>query len=1050
MRQNLQRKITLGLLLPAALLLLLFGVLSVLGIELARDRGQSVEAASDSRRVEAELTVLLQAAQYNARNAAAAASIHDDWGEHDDLPLLQTQLLETPHQYGAGLIRLSSDGSTAQETYFYRQGGALAQRGDDEPLPTDKLAQEWFALARQSGKAGWSPPHFDLDSGKLWTVSYYAPILRQGRFAGAAVADIAVDALAAALQQTMPAASWLLLDTAGRIVATPETRYRGRLYTDWAPADSPRARFVASALSAGRVELQALAWPDGERKLTSAALIPGLEWTLILSHPPGVAISDSRLYVPMLLLAMALFTLFTMGVLQGVLRRNLRPLRELVGTVSEMVSGSRTAHEKGNEVEVLSQGIANLTVQLQRREQNLISRQRELGDRVREQQVLYRVADTLGWVDISFIEMLDRVASLLPEAWPRPELLSCRINLTEYHSMSTGFAESRRGLFAPIDAEGGGGGVWVFASDESTTMEAGQQELLEGVAQQLGLAYRRERAQQQLEKLNRELEQRVELRTAALRNAERLLRDITNSMPGAVYQVVQHPPKAPELRFVSAGVEAVFGIPRDRALANYDALMNLVFPEDLSELNAVVANAIGRRQTYSHVHRISHGESGEVRWIRSAASTVVEPDGGVLLNGYWIDVTDQKELEILLDTARLEADAANEAKSRFLANMSHEIRTPMNAIIGLTHLAVMQTHEPKIREQLTRVEDSAKDLLGLLNDILDFSKIEAGRMTVERTPFDLLSVLDRMQSLIAERAREKGLMFNVWRVPNLPRDLMGDPLRVHQVLLNLVSNAVKFTESGSVTLNCTLVDATESNVVLKFEVQDTGVGIDPIQMTRLFSAFTQADSSTTRRFGGTGLGLTICKELVTLMGGRIIADSVPGVGSTFTVTLGFDRADPSWRDVLPADPDEPRIDPLVGSRVLLVDDNFINLEVAGELLRQAHVEVVTASNGREALEKIAQSEYDAVLMDLQMPEMDGITATQQLRQDPQYANLPVIAMTANAMTGDRERCLAAGMNDHIPKPIDPTELRHTLARWLRRRTTGDLGSTIQPPPSMLQ
>ena len=322
----------------------------------------------------------------------------------------------------------------------------------------------------------------------------------------------------------------------------------------------------------------------------------------------------------------------------------------------------------------------------------------------------------------------------------------------------------------------------------------------------------------------------------------------------------------------------------------------------------------------------------------------------------------------------------------------------MNAIIGLTHLAALQTQEQKVRDQLNKVEDSAKALLGLLNDILDFSKIEAGRMAVERIPFDLWGVLDRVQALMSERAGEKGLQFNAWRVPNLPRDLMGDPLRVHQVLLNLVSNAVKFTESGSVTLNCTVIDSDDGFAALNFEISDTGVGIDPIQMTRLFNAFTQADNSTTRRFGGTGLGLTICKELITLMGGTIGVESTPGSSSTFTVKLGFDRADPSWRDALSSDLDMPQTDPLLGARVLVVDDNAINLEIAGELLRQAHVEVVTACNGREALDKIEQSEYDAVLMDLQMPVMDGLAAAMELRRDERYADLPIIAMTANALT----------------------------------------------------
>ena len=1039
MRLDLRRKITAGLLLPTALLLMVFAALAGLVVHQVRQASEHQETLVDARGLATEITALLGATEDNARNVAALAGLRPDLPISDYRALLQAQMAQTPSQSGAGLAFLPANGADARKQVYLYRNATVVREQLNGPDATDGT-QEWFAAAQQGGKPLWLPPDINEAADGAWRLRYTVPFFSQGQFKGAALAELRADQLAAALRQLSVVADWLLLDAEGRIVLAPQLRHLGRAYTDWAPANTPRAGFVVKALSARTTQVEQLQWPDGQQRVTATAPLTVLGWTLVLGHAP-IKPLGSQLPSLAVLLATGLLTALSLLLLHFVLRRNLQPLRELVRTVELLTADSpaeKTDAAAGDEISVLSHGISSLTTQLKAREQHLVSRQRELADRVREQQVLYRVADTLGWVDFSFTEMLDRVTALLPEAWPQPEYLGCRINLAEFQSASADFAESARGLFAPIEAEAGGGGVWVFASDEASTMEAGQQELLEGVAQQLGLAYRRERAQQQLEKLNRELEQRVELRTDALRNAERLLRDITNSMPGAVYQVVQHPPRAPELRFVSAGIESVFGVPRDRALASYDALMNLVFPEDLSALNAVVANAIGRRQAYSHVHRINHGETGEVRWIRTAANTVLEPDGGVLLNGYWIDVTDQKELELELEAARRDADAANEAKSRFLANMSHEIRTPMNAIIGLTHLAVTQTSEPKLHDQLSRVEDSAKSLLGLLNDILDFSKIEAGRMTVERIPFDLWHVLDRVQGLMADRASEKGLMFSVWRVPQLPRDLMGDPLRLHQVLLNLVSNAVKFTSEGSVTLNCTVIDASDSQAELRFEVQDTGVGIDPIQMTRLFSAFTQADNSTTRRFGGTGLGLTICKQLVTLMGGTIQVDSTPGMGSVFAATLSFDRADPSWRLEHLPDDSTPRIDPLIGARVLLVDDNFINLEVAGELLKMAQVEVVTATNGREALEKIALSEYDAVLMDLQMPEMDGITATRQLRLDPRYANLPVIAMTANAMAGDRDRCLAAGMNDHIPKPIDPVEMRHTLARWLRRRSTGDL------------
>ncbi len=1052
LRLNLQQKIATGLLLPAALLLLLFGATAALSMRATQQESQRREALVAAETLAMSVTGHLQAAISNARNLAAIAATQAELPDDDYLSLLQQQLAVSPGIYGGGVIFAAQGHEGAGQTLrVQREGDGFRWINHAAEADGSEAIPEWLSLPRAEGKALWTPPYFSEAAGHAWLVSYIVPFYRQKQFNGVALADLRLDSLGRELAKRLQGQDghWLLLDANGLVLYAAEPRHIGRPYTDWAPAATQRAGFAARALSGDLSQAAVFDWGDGKPMLTGAAVVAPLGWTLLFGEPPAAMPRGSFLQYK--LLALSLLGLLTLILLSRLIQRQLRPLRSLAQHVGQLAAAAsptqlplRTA---GDEVQVLTGGITTLTTQLQGREQHLINRQRELADRVREQQVLYRVADTLGWVDLSFVKMLDRVTVLLPEAWSRPEQIGCRINLAEYHSTSEGFSESQRGLFAPIEAESVSGGVWVFASDEASTMEAGQQELLEGVAQQLSLAYRRERAQQQLEKLNRELEQRVELRTEALRNAERLLRDITNSMPGAVYQVVQHPPRAPELRFVSAGVEAVYGVPRDRALASYDALMNLVFPEDLSTLNAVVANAIGRRQAYSHVHRINHGVTGEVRWIRTAANSVLESDGGVLLNGYWIDVTDQKELELELETARREADAASEAKSRFLANMSHEIRTPMNAIIGLTHLAVIQTHEPKIRDQLTRVEDSAKALLGLLNDILDFSKIEAGRMTVERIPFDLWNLLDRVQSLMAERASEKGLLFNVWRVPDLPRDLMGDPLRVHQVLLNLVSNAVKFTAHGSVTLNCTVVESSESRASLCFEVQDTGVGIDPIQMTRLFSAFSQADNSTTRRFGGTGLGLTISRELVTLMDGRISVDSTPGLGSSFAVTLGFDRADPSWRVELLPEVGSDEVDPLVGARVLLVDDNFINLEVAGELLRQAQVQVITASNGREALERLAESEYDAVLMDLQMPEMDGLTATQKLRLDERHANLPVIAMTANAMAGDRDRCVAAGMNDHIPKPIDPVELRHTLSRWLRRRSTGDLGATI--PPSQL-
>ncbi|MES2682173.1 MAG: cache domain-containing protein, partial [Pseudomonadota bacterium] len=682
---DLHRKITTGLLLPTALLLLLFAALSMVAVQQARFGSQRLEARVQARDLATQLTAALTSAERNAQNIAALASLHPELPQADYLALLQAQLQQVPGQSGAGIAFWPPNRGGARKQLMVRRDGEALKSFNQSTLPdnTDG-SEEWFSLAQKTAAAIWVPSHFD-PAAQAWVVSHAVPFASQGRFDGAVMAEVRIQALGQQLSQAASQSDWLLLDGEGRILYAPESRYLGRPYTDWAPANSERAALVVSALSGQAVRAHSLPWPDGRSRMTAATAVAPLGWILVLGQPPQSAWAIGQPLL-LLLLGMLGFSAAALLLVRRLLGRNLQPLRELVGEVRQLAAENSPEQlistGIGDEVGLLSRGISALSSQLQGRQQHLVSRQRELGDRVREQQVLYRVADILGWVDFTFTEMLNRVTALLPEAWPQPDQVSCRINLAEFESASPDFSESPRGLFAPIEAEAGGGGVWIFAADEASTMEAGQQELLEGVAQQLGLAYRRERAQQQLEKLNRELEQRVELRTDALRNAERLLRDITNSMPGAVYQVVQHPPRAPELRFVSAGVESVFGVPRDRALASYDALMSLVFPDDLSALNAVVANAIGRRQAYSHVHRISHGESGEVRWIRAAANTVLEPDGGVLLNGYWIDVTDQKELELELETARREADAANEAKSRFLANMSHEIRTPMNAIIG--------------------------------------------------------------------------------------------------------------------------------------------------------------------------------------------------------------------------------------------------------------------------------------------------------------------------------------------------------------------------------
>jgi len=613
--------------------------------------------------------------------------------------------------------------------------------------------------------------------------------------------------------------------------------------------------------------------------------------------------------------------------------------------------------------------------------------------------------------------------------------------------------------------------------------------------------------------------------------------------------------------------------------------MRILYADDAGYAQIGEAISVGLRQQGFHCEeREMVRKDGSRFWCRKMVQAIDRDDMDKGFAGTFEDVSAERAVIAEMARARQLAEAAARAKTDFLANMSHEIRTPMNAVIGMAHLALRSDPPPRLRDYLLKIQRSSQHLLGVINDILDFSKIEAGKMALEHIDFGLDRVLDNVTGLIAERVAGKGLELIVDVADDVPNMLVGDPLRIGQVLINYVNNAVKFTDKGEVAIQVRVQSALDDALLLRFSVRDTGIGISAEQRAELFKSFQQGDTSTTRKYGGTGLGLAISERLTHMMGGEVGVDSTPGAGSTFWFTArvgcggGPARSiltDPRvhGRRVLVVDDNdsarqlidemlrsmglrvtalasgrealaevaraaaagtpyelvlvdwlmpemdgvatvreirrlalapEPRmaivtaygcdelqrlaeavgIDELLtkpvsaavllgavmrllgagrpdsagaglavisGARVLLVDDNEMSLDVETELLNALGLEVELATDGAMALDKLQRGSYDIVLMDMQMPVMDGLAATRAIRRLPALSTLPIVAMTANVMAGDRERCLDAGMNDYIAKPIDPDRLMARLQQWVRPRQPGrpavGAGAAVGATPS---
>ncbi|MCB0430633.1 MAG: response regulator [Flavobacteriales bacterium] len=426
-------------------------------------------------------------------------------------------------------------------------------------------------------------------------------------------------------------------------------------------------------------------------------------------------------------------------------------------------------------------------------------------------------------------------------------------------------------------------------------------------------------------------------------------------------------------------------------------------------------------------------KDGRDVWIGQNVEATIENKKVVEFQAVARDITERVKAEEALKVAKEQAESATQAKSTFLANMSHEIRTPMNGVMGMSRLLGDTPLNQEQKEYVQAINVSAENLLTIINDVLDFSKIEAGKVVLEKAPFRLDDLLNTIEKTMLVLAREKGLDFTVECSEQVPLQILSDRVRLNQVLMNLVGNAIKFTEKGGVSLAVHVKDQRDNLYCLAFQVIDTGIGIPQSKLESIFSSFEQATSDTTRKYGGTGLGLSISKELVQLFGGDIHVESKEGIGSTFMFNIWVNAVASSSSNRTPGVGDEEEMQVLAGKKVLVVEDNKINQMLAKKVLTKWGMDVTLADNGRLGVDALDDDQYDAVLMDIQMPEMDGYQATAAIRshKERKWNSLPIMAITAHAAPEEREKCLKAGMDDYISKPFDEKLLRRKLVELLR-------------------
>ncbi len=552
----------------------------------------------------------------------------------------------------------------------------------------------------------------------------------------------------------------------------------------------------------------------------------------------------------------------------------------------------------------------------------------------------------------------------------------------------------------------------------------------------------REHAEAEIRRLNEELEMRIAQRTTELANTTQRLTLATQAARIGIWEW-----NIPSDTLIwDDTMYALFGVTPQEFSGHIEFFLQRLHPDDAERIEQSIRKALEGAQHYQDEFRVLLSD-GTTRYMQleSAIAYDAETQQPIRMVGVTLDVTERKRMEQSLLAAKETAEAATAAKSRFLANMSHEIRTPLNAILGMTYLILRTPLDPQQQEYLKVIQTSTQQLLSIVDDILDFSRIEAGKLKIEAAPFTLSHIFETLTTLFGVQAAQKGLKLTLTIAPDTPPLLIGDALRLQQVLTNLLSNAIKFTVQGEINVAVEPAssaleqppdranDSEREAIVLQFTVRDTGIGMTAAELANLFQPFSQADASITRRYGGTGLGLAISRQLIEMMGGKIWAESTPGQGSIFTFTALFEQPSEVFQPapVSTSTAAQATARPPHGARILVAEDNPINQMVVRQILEIAGYTVEVAENGKEVLAILPERPFDAVLMDIQMPEMDGYTTARLIRTaDAAYRTIPIIAITAFGQTEDLQASLQAGMNDHITKPFDPSQLYATLARWI--------------------